>query len=287
MRQTRHDLGIQPGQENPYEVLVLSVAQPLHTEGFGDSPNSPPNVGQYVSGLYARGQAFMAEQGSSKDTALPYAWRTVLAGNDYLCISEATACLLLEPASVGYYEPDNAQARTAQSLMRHEYVHTQGNVKLFNPALPKRTGYLGTVLEEYRAEVFSGRAFHDWYGSVYWPIYQVEEPNRLKIGDVMRQHRLGGGGEQKPFFYANLANRIGMSVTAMLTGYMPTQVAAMQSPRSAREFSATLKDTLLQDEVILRMPEATFHAWVQAKPIEDQYKAGFYKRRQRIIAELG
>ncbi len=281
MRKIREELQITDGREDNFEMMVLSVGQPLHTEGLGKSPDAPYGINEYVKELHERGKTFMNEQQSSEDDALPYAWVSRLDGTNYLCVSEPIARIVLEPESVGYKDTGEGTRDFMIDLMRHDLVHTQGNIQLVDQADTTVDSYLGIMLEEYRAEKYSGYKSKSAYADIYRVIGTIEDLKGFSLGELMQKFALGGA-QNKNEFYAAVAGRAGLVNTALLVGLLPDDYADFQSPRSSREIHQVLSETIMMDEVMLHMSHKEFASYLERKDLTEEIKNDYWKWLREI-----
>lgn len=158
--EVRRRLGVEGGEEDPYEVKVLSI-------DIGDTDDLVPNVdygdnehtyeelkkeeasrNDYKKGLSDRSESFVADMGREEVPAP--AWVTTFDdGSKYLVVSSALAekVLYTDEERPGYYQDADYERDIA--LLTHEYTHTQGMLT------GGKVGP-GIALEELRAEHFSG-----------------------------------------------------------------------------------------------------------------------------------
>lgn len=258
IEQVRQDLGI-TSDTLPFNILVLKMGQPLHMKGIGATGTGPNDLRKYMSGLLKAGEEFMQQQLADPEDTLPFAYATTLLGQRYMCIMEPTARILLEPELLGYKDKKNLEF--IHALFRHEFVHTQGSAELKDSSQDEESSYIGDVLEEYRAEVFSGYVFSGFYPDIYSAITIIEHYSQANISDIMTQLPYGGGID-KLTLYATLASRLGLNTTAKLAGLLPEDSINFQSPKSSRELYEALNRGDLSEDIIADMTDEQIDSYI-------------------------
>jgi len=259
MHELRQRLELTSEAEQNFEVIVLAVAQPMHTEGISKSP-SGGNAKDYVQKLYSQGKRFLQEQQSAEDYTLPFAWVDTLQSKKYMCISEATARIVLDPDSVGF--KDNGDTSSyIQSLIEHEFVHTQGDIGLQDLQDADSEDYLGLLLEEYRAEVFSGFNFDYAYEDIYDVVSTLEVLRGVEMSALM-QANPGTSLESKAQFYAQLAAGTSLTEAGTLLALMSKNYIDFQSPASSRKIYELIGGENYEGFVLSHMSRAEIDAHI-------------------------
>lgn len=247
--EVRAALGIAQEESKDFIPIVLRAGNQVHTRGIGDAPGASDMSGQ-LNEWEKNAKQFMVEQGSADDDMLPFAWVSTLNGEKYLCFPEPIAFVLLDPEAVGFQDEDGIQDYL-RSLIKHEYVHVQTKLEVIDPNDDEKGGHLGGLLSEYQAEVFSGFNFDFAYPDIYSFIERVESVGNLSIQEVIKRHKKGGG-EDKPKFYFDLINTIGLVPAAMLIGAMTEDDIRYQSTEAGRLLAQSYAEYSLADELMVR-----------------------------------
>jgi hypothetical protein len=99
--------------------------------------------------------------------------------------------------------------------------------------------------------VFSGFSFAGAYEDIYLFTKEVERWGNVSIQEVIKRHKKGGG-EDKPAFYFDFINTIGLVPAAMLIGAITEDNSKYQSTKAARLLAESFKKYSLTDEMIVR-----------------------------------
>lgn len=244
------------------EIIVLSAAAPYTFKGLRINSASPLADKHYRRMLIANNASFSAEQRWPDDLGLPRGWVDGAQDTTCLCIPEVEASLLLEPHNFTFgrraQKHNGDDLLRIKDIMRHEYVHSLGVVRLKDPSRDDATRFLGKVIEEYRAEVFSDHPSEEVYADVYSIAASFKDWGGTDLGHIMRSLPLGGA-LNKAEFYATVARQAGLVETAMLTGFVTSDTYA-EAPKSVRAMRDTLLHTSLGQRLILRASDEKLRA---------------------------
>lgn len=252
LQETRNELNIQPGATAAFETIVLSVAN-QYDEGIYEHNNAPEGIKSYVSGLISHGRQFMTEKLADTDDEVPNAWVSFIDDSCYICIPELTARLIVEPEQLGYTLTDG-QRVNAIKLAQHESVHAWGEVNLVESESTKG-GFLGVLLEEYRAELSTNFNFLNNYPDLKTTAKTVWQTTGTDIAELMRESTRDGIVD-KVHFYAQLSNGLGLVLAAMLVSLQPRAYLNLQSPKASRTINEQLGEGghgSLFHQILLRM----------------------------------
>ncbi|MDB5184689.1 MAG: hypothetical protein JWN38_497 [Candidatus Saccharibacteria bacterium] len=270
LRSIQQAMGIED-QAHDYKILVLSIGQPIHTTGIGEAEGADTNMKDYVAELHAKGEAFMREQLADPAAVIPYGYVSTILGQRYVCIMEPTARVLLEPETIGYKD-DGQNLDYIRSLMKHEFAHSQDDISLTDYAQDEESSFIGLLLEEYRAEVFSGFGFQEFYSDIYRMVSYAEDYSPLNLAEALRSVKYGQGISTKVSFYATLISQFGLNNSAKLAGLLPKNYI-VQSPKSSRELYAALDDGIMMNTLVEDMSVEDIEAYLAAKPqIKPQFR---------------
>lgn len=231
-------LGIDADNEDQYDVRVLSVAHTdmsyfgleadkskVDAEGFDIDAydaleRDRRDISDWKNGLLGRGVDFAKRIGK---TELPAdAWVTVLDGVTTLCISSPFAEKLMDPTltdNASYYA-DNDRARDI-AVIEHEYTHTQGGANVDHDII-------GVVIEELRAEAFSGSKLG--YNDVKSFIGDYAMFTGHDIWEELRSKPKGGSNTE---LYASIANNVGVDTLADMVFTLPNSYLASDQASGA------------------------------------------------------
>lgn len=272
---TRRALQIQNGQEENFEVMVLPIINAYHAKALGNAA--------YVETLQNNGKSFKRKFLSDENNTLPIAWVSTIDEMKYMCVSEAIANILLHPDKIGFKDINtdkkNGYQDIAKRILRHEFVHTQGNIALIN-------SYLGYLFEEFRADMFSKAFFPNDYPDIFRTVENVEKYQGFFFTGIMGSIPLAGA-KDKPAFYATLAQKMGLVPAAMITGILPKRFADFHSPKSSREIFEALTEKGLRDEILLRMTEAEIEDYCKKDYLSAKQKADFRELTRAVKQRLG
>lgn len=249
LHEVREALGVTRDDAKEFIPIVLRAGTSVHMRGIGKAPNGP-DMGQQIKEWKKNAKQFMTEQGSADDDTLPFAWVSTLKGGKYLCFPEPIALALLDPEAVGFQDEGGIRDYL-KSLIKHEYVHVQTKLDVEDPNDDEKGGHLGGLLSEYQAEIFSGFNFDFAYPDIYSFVEQVESSSNLSIQEVIKRHKKGGG-EDKPKFYFDFINTIGLVPSAMLISAMTEDDIKYQSTEAGRLLAESFTEYSLADELIVR-----------------------------------
>lgn len=252
LQETRDMLNIQPGATAVFETMVLSVAN-QYDEGVYEHNKAPEGIEGYVSGLISHGRQFMIERLADTDDEVPNAWVSFIDGSRYICIPELTAWLLVEPEQLGYRLTDG-QRVDAIRLAQHESVHAWGEINLIESERTKG-GFLGVLLEEYRAELSTNFNFLNNYPDLESTVKTVWLTTGTDIPELIRESTCNGIVD-KVHFYAQLSNGLGLVLAAMLVSLQPKAYLNFQSPKASRTINEKLGEGghgSLLHQILVRM----------------------------------
>jgi hypothetical protein len=278
----RAELGITDDLED-FKILVLEIGDDEDTKGIGEAEKSLEGINEYTEKLKTQGETFMQELMADPNDSIPYAFTTTMMGQKFLCVTEATARILLEPEKVGYYE-DVDRTKKLIGLMRHEFVHSQGDLSLTD-ASQEHESNLGILIEEYRAEIYSGSYFYDAYYDVYSNVGIIEECKNFNLKNLMHLFPCGGT-TNKPELYGLLIQNIGLNNTARLTGLLPENYYDFQSPKSSRELFDALDDGDLERSIIDEMTKEELNAYIETKTRDSELDKEEFKKRIYTLWDL-
>ncbi len=260
----RSRLGVTPENEDPYELLVLSIPSDDLMYGLSPELNWPNGEDfdqmtdaqkaayhkehdivagdveaseAWKRGFIDRRKKFITEYG--KEFSSP-AFVETIGEKKYLCVAADTAELIAydqdELRTKDYKEDGGAGDDIA--LLEHEYVHTQGMTTLENQ--------MGIGIEERRAELFSG----DKVG--YRDIKVFFQDIRLVTGyDITQtlESRVKGGWNDE--IYADLAVNLGLDKLVKIVGAYPRNYIREQSSAIIRSADTYMRgyDGVVQELV--------------------------------------
>lgn len=257
---TRRELGIDAKNHPSFEVIVLSAAHPLHTKN-----TKLPK--EYKRLLHVRGEQFMRDQLAPLDDELPRAWATTLDGQQFICITEPLARIILDPRSM--LEAGDERYEQTLNLARHEIVHAWGEIGLTDENSPTKKVFLGDMLEEFRAEVFSGMKMGRHYPDIAPVMRDIKLTTGTDVADIMKSLP-NGGANNKGKFYAKLAAGMGVVPAAMLVSLLPKAYLSWQSPKSSRNLHSILGEggsCALGQQLFLRASEEQIKAYLNRRDI--------------------
>lgn len=249
LKEVREALGMAEDEAKGFIPIVLRAGTQVHMRGIGQAEGAP-DMSSQINEWKKNAKQFMSEQGSAEDDTLPFAWFSTLKGGKYLCFPEPIALALLDPEAIGFQDEGGIQDYL-KSLIKHEYVHVQTKLEVEDPNDDEKGGHLGGLLSEYQAEIFSGFNFAFAYPDIYSFVEQVESSSGLNIQEVIKRHRKGGG-EDKPKFYFDVINTIGLVPAAMLISAMTEDDIKYQSTEAGRLLAESFKEYSLADELTVR-----------------------------------
>lgn len=232
-------LGITEENEDPYELVVLSVSssdtsifgfdsnveypddklwktdRELALQQYEDATNAADLARNWEADLIANTEKFAHEYGQD---VVPPAFIDKLEGTTYLCLSADTAERIAYSEDRSnrskYYSEDDFKRDVA--FLRHEYVHTQGGLLSEN--------LIGITLEERRAELFSG----DHHG--YQDVKHFLQDIRLVTGyDIVGQIEARTKGGAMEDVLADIAQNIGLSEVVKIAASFPKNYVEQQS----------------------------------------------------------
>lgn len=235
----KEKLGITEDNEDPYEVLVLSISEDEMYTNHGidlkvefpsaEEWDSDPEAAkakadiamelsetktQWRNDLIDRRKQFTEEYGSAVGTAFV----TSPNGKTYLCISADVAELLAydqspELRSESYDEQEHARTL---ALLEHEYTHTQGITVLEN--------HVGISLEELRAELFSGN--RHGYQDVKAFFQDIRLITGFSAHDALEARVKGGSAAE---LYGDIAENVGLDMLYKIITVFPRNYVRDQS----------------------------------------------------------
>lgn len=241
-------LGITDENEDPYELLVLSIAwqnDRIHdginintgivyptpdewSEDFeaakakGDEALlTTEHNNDWRQGLLERRKKFLSEIPAPAVNPDAPAFVSHLNGKKYLCITADVAEVIAydetsEQRAAGFDDDDYDHLL---SLIEHEYTHTQGGLFIDDR--------LGISLEELRAEWFSG--MKNGYEDVKMFFQDIRLITGLALTDVFQKRTKGGNPEA---VYGDIASHLGLEnlykvVTALPSTYLEVQSSTL------------------------------------------------------------
>lgn len=282
LEDVREALGITRDESKEFIPVVLRVGTGVHMRGIGKAPGAP-DMSSQIKEWKKNAKQFMTEQGSADDDTLPFAWVSTLEGNKYLCFPEPIALALLDPESVGFQDEGGIRDYL-KSLIKHEYVHVQTKLEVEDPNDDEKGGHLGGLLSEYQAEVFSGFNFDFAYPDIYSFVEQVESSSNLSIQEVIKRHKKGGG-EDKPGFYFDFINTIGLVPSAMLISAMTEDDIKYQSTEAGRLLAESFTEYSLADELTVRNGWEGVLAFLKRGDVElDSELSAYWSERLEKLA---
>jgi hypothetical protein len=225
----RAHLGVTADNEDPYEIRVLNLSDeysltPLRpTRTFDDTPEQTAAItaervayDAYATTMLTNLKEFAAEAGV--EGRIPPAWNAQVDGKTVLCLPSPVAKTLLDPSAIknrsfsrvedsGEYSD---QARL-QSLIEHEYAHTQGGVAL------DRQSYFGMTLEEYRVENASGNKHGYADAKVF--VRQLEVMTGFDASEYFNRNGKAAGEH----FFSDMASVVGIDTMLEIALVPPAQ----------------------------------------------------------------
>lgn len=216
----RERLGVTVDNEDPYEIRVLnlsdeySLAPLLPSRKFDDTPEQTAAItadkatyNAYAATMLANLKEFAAESGV--EGRIPPAWNAQVGGKTVLCLPSPVAKALLDPAAIKNRsfsrvedKGEHSDQARLQSLIEHEYAHTQGGVALDHQA------YFGMTLEEYRVENASGNK--NGYGDAKIFVRQLEVMTGFDVAEYFNHN----GKQAGEHLFNDMASVVG--IDAML-----------------------------------------------------------------------
>ena len=166
----KEKMGITNENEDPYELIVLSIAADEDVYHFFPADESPETelwehdyeaaqamyenamqddevAAGWREGLLKRSEQYKVDSGND---LVGVAFVEHINGKKYLCMSADTAERIIYKDETMQRDASYTEAdyQNEVAILQHEYTHTQGHLQL--------ESYNGVALEEYRAEHFSG-----------------------------------------------------------------------------------------------------------------------------------
>lgn len=286
LEETRKTLQIdKPEEVADFEVMVLSIGQQWHTQDMSKSPITSEKHNEYIDRLHKNGTQFMQDARFYCD-ALPRAFVCSIHGRNYMCIPEPTARIITEPESVGF-KSDPDLEKTIYALVNHELTHTQGDLVL-NTSGDQEKNKFGVSLEEYRAEVSSGKIFIDEY-RCYLDTANAMQVLRFVLGidiDDLMKSKPWAGVKDKTDFYLSLVNAIGLQNTAFITAHVDKEIIDETIPKSTKKLDKYLGDRKMEDEMLLRMTPDEKKRFFD-RLIDENAKKYFIQKLKEIHEKLG
>lgn len=240
----KHRLGITAANEDPYTLVVLSIAQdseranlsigtpieyatPEEEDSNLEAARAKDNRALenydfnklWGDGLVERRKRFEGEFQGGVATAFV----EKLNGTTYLCMPADLAELIVydgvpdqRTSSYDKYEQNGAQA-----YLEHEYTHTQGFTALEN--------LVGISLEEYRAELFSDNRLG--YTEVKFFFQDMYLTTGFSLQSALESRPKGGGTEA---LYGDIAANVGLDMLVKIATVLPASYARDQSSALTR-----------------------------------------------------
>jgi hypothetical protein len=275
----RKRLGVTEENEDSYEVRVLDLSDEYSLGALEPSfPNDPTPeelaVYQADSAAYEAYKVTMLANfnqfaiDSGVGGRIPPAWNMQIEGKTVLCLPSPTAKVLLDPSEIKsrYFtrvedEGEYSDQGRLQSLIEHEYAHTQGGVAL------DRESYFGMTSEEYRVENASGNK-HGYVDAKIF-VRQLE----VMTGFNMAEYFDHNGKRASEHFFNDLASVVGLD--AMLEIALVPPQAYLEE---ARQMQLSANDYLGgYNGVLTRLHEGT-----KADPKRQEREGAFMERMQEF-----
>jgi hypothetical protein len=230
-------LGIDELNETEFDIRVLSIAiteMPLFglnlelNKGDGDLTDQEAKdesetfraVNRWKRNMLARGSNMQRELGP--DAPNSDAWVHIDSkGARTLCIASGFVERVLKPEAIeGLDTNNNRDYERAMAVIEHEYTHTQGGSNIDG-------GHIGVMLEELRAELFSGNNLGYQEVKAFFGDYRILTGHDIR--KKMMTLEKGGTSEQ---VYAGIANTVGLSAMAEILFTLPNSYIEASNGKS-------------------------------------------------------
>jgi hypothetical protein len=279
----RERLGVTADNEDSYEIRVLNLSDeyslaPLRpSRTVDDTPEQTAAItadraiyDAYAGTMLANLKQFTAEAGV--EGRIPPAWNTQIEGKTVLCLPSPVAKVLLDPSVVknrSFSRVEDAGERSdqarLQSLIEHEYAHTQGGVALDHQA------YFGMTLEEYRVENASGNK--NGYADAKIFVRQLEVMTGFDAAEYFDRN----GKQASEHFFNDMASVVGIDAMLEIALVPPAQYL-----EDTRQMQQSVNNYLGgYNGVLTRLHEAT-----KADPKRPERAAVFTARMRGFPAHV-
>ena len=208
-------LGVTPENESHYDIKVLNVGNDYARSEM--VPQQPGLFGgdkevSYNDFLKAANQSFLAESKMGASD-VPLAWKQEIDGVKTLVLPLPVAEMISDPEGKikGDKEQREQTLKELQSIIEHEYVHTQGGLTLDEKSL------IGITLEEIRAEEYSGNG--QGYQECKIAAMYINVATAFDVIGQMKQSAKGGDCAT---MFAEISNKLGLQPALELNLSLPT-----------------------------------------------------------------
>ena len=222
----QEELGIAATNSLPWEPIVLNVGTGSHMRRttHDKSMAFPDRALRWLE----NNAAYKVSLGLNPTDNSDYAAVVVASGRNYMVIPEPVVLSLLEPQK---YEISDDRHDLLEALLLHQMVHGYGDRRLGDTSDEDSDTYAGASIEEYRAEVDSGKKFQEEYGEVHGLASEIYAYSGLSPEELMRSHP-NGGADNLRALYAGMIDGMVVKPAAMALVQTSFNYLTPEAPRA-------------------------------------------------------